>query len=608
MAGLRGEFVRRVLGRGESLVAGAGLSLGVMLLVGLGALAWWQGQLARDEAQTSLSKQATAVLDTIADASASLLAGGDLSAVRRLVLDAGHHDAIAEARLVLGDGTVLAHSKPGRIDTQVGLESWPTLPLDAAGGDGFTRRVEVPGTGAALLEIEVSPVIGTGSFETQIAVAAAGACLLGGLLLVYRTLRRRLAPLDAVRSALVQLAQGERRPEVLRLSEGLGDEALAWNELLSEREARQASGLRERAGEALSGRTGRGGELGEACDALWYGLVILSDKGAIRYANGAASVFLGVLRDELRGMQLAELVGSDGLGEAIARLARGESKRRVSIEIERTGQSEGILRFGLRPIKRDDQKLVMVLIEDITQQRVAEKSRSEFVAQATHELRTPLTNIRLYVEEALDLGDEDAAERSRCLNVINSETRRLERVVGDMLSVSEIEAGSLRLNEGDVRVDALVADLRQDYDAQAREKQITLKFDVSPKLPVLRGDREKLAISLHNLVGNALKYTPAGGTVEVAVDADEQNFSFVVSDTGIGISPKDQARIFERFTRAQDKRVAEITGTGLGLALAREFARLHGGDISVESEIDKGSTFSLVVPVRTPQDTPARAA
>lgn len=608
MARLRGEFVRRVLGRGESLVAGAGLSLGVMLLAGLGALAWWQGQLAREQATSSLGKQATAVLETIADASESLLAGGDLSAVRRLVLDAGHHDAIGEARLVLGDGSVLAHTVPGRIDTDVSLSGWPTLPLDAALGEVLSRRVEVPGVGAALLEVEVAPMLAGGSFETQIAVAAAGACLLGGLLLVYRTLRRRLVPLDAVRSALVQLAQGERRPEVLRLSEQLGEEAAAWNELLSEREARQASSLRDRAGEALSGRAGRGGELGEACDALWYGLVILNDKGAIRYANGAASVFLGVLRDELRGMQLSDLVADASLGECVAKLARGESKRRSSVEIERTGASEGILRFGLRPIRRDDQKLVMVLIEDITQQRVAEKSRSEFVAQATHELRTPLTNIRLYVEEALDLGEEDAAERSRCLNVINSETRRLERVVSDMLSVSEIEAGSLRLNEGDIRIDALVADLLEDYDAQAREKSITLKFDVSPKLPVLRGDREKLAISLHNLVGNALKYTPNGGTVEVAVDADESSFTFVVSDTGIGISPQDQARIFERFQRAKDTRVEQITGSGLGLALAREFARLHGGDITVESEIDKGSTFSLVVPVRTPLDSPARAA
>src|SRR6185436_8456189 len=116
---------------------------------------------------------------------------------------------------------------------------------------------------------------------------------------------------------------------------------------------------------------------------------------------------------------------------------------------------------------REDSAAAMVVIEDITQQRAAEESRHAFVAQVTHELRTPLTNIRLYVETAIDEGESDPKLQSKCLNVINAEARRLERIVGDMLSVAEIEAGSLKLRSDDVQLETLFAELKDDYTPQA---------------------------------------------------------------------------------------------------------------------------------------------
>ena len=118
-----------------------------------------------------------------------------------------------------------------------------------------------------------------------------------------------------------------------------------------------------------------------------------------------------------------------------------------------------------------------------------------------------------------------------------------------------------------------------------------------PKLPTLVGDREKLAQAIHNIVGNAVKYTPAGGKVRIVVgETAGGGVSFTVTDTGMGISAEDQAKLFNRFVRGSDPRVAGITGTGLGLALSKEIARLHGGDIILHSELDKGSTFTLTVP------------
>jgi signal transduction histidine kinase len=255
------------------------------------------------------------------------------------------------------------------------------------------------------------------------------------------------------------------------------------------------------------------------------------------------------------------------------------------------------LRFAVRPVRKEDTASAMLIIEDVTQQRVAEQARNSFIAQVTHELRTPLTNIRMYVETAIDDSSDNPAVRSNCLNIINQETRRLERIVGEMLSVAEIEAGSFKVRHDDVSMDVMLSELESDYAAQAAEKKIIMKFIRPPKLPKLQGDRDKIALSLHNLLGNALKYTPAEGEVTVAVDIRGNQMVIDVADTGIGIKPEEAERVFDKFYRSDDPRVEKITGTGLGLTLAREVIRLHGGDVTVQSELNHGSTFTATFPV-----------
>ncbi|MCA9296955.1 MAG: hypothetical protein KC983_10565, partial [Phycisphaerales bacterium] len=220
-----------------------------------------------------------------------------------------------------------------------------------------------------------------------------------------------------------------------------------------------------------------------------------------------------------------------------------------------------------------------------------------------HELRTPLTNIRMYVETAIEDGDRDPAVRGQCLNVINHEAARLERIVGDMLSVAEIEAAGIELIINDIRLENLFAELENDYRAQADDRGLTLTFDIIPRLPALRGDRDKLTLVFHNLLGNALKYTIDQGTVTVRVDATETELLVDVSDTGIGIAPEDQERIFEKFQRARDQRLDSIAGTGLGLALAQEVVHRHGGSLTVESTLDVGSTFHVRLPLNTDEES-----
>ncbi|MFN9968371.1 MAG: sensor histidine kinase, partial [Phycisphaerae bacterium] len=301
---------------------------------------------------------------------------------------------------------------------------------------------------------------------------------------------------------------------------------------------------------------------------------------------------------KLIGKAISDCFSDPAAAAELAKVGDGRTRARQVFET-RVGEGDGatVLRVSVRGLTTGG---AMLALEDVTQQRIADRSRNAFVEQATHELRTPLTNIRLCMEELLDAPDLEPAKRAQHLNVVNQEVRRLERIVGDMLSISEIEAGTLQLAPDDVRLAPMFEEIQTDFTTQAKTKNLRLTFAMPPKLPTMVGDRDKLTLAITNVLGNAIKYTPEGGDVTVSVRADDKELIVQIADTGIGMSPEDAAKVFERFYRAKDPRVSKITGTGLGLALARDVVKLHGGDIGVESVKDKGSTFTIRVPLGAP--------
>ncbi|MCB9844937.1 MAG: PAS domain S-box protein [Phycisphaeraceae bacterium] len=575
--------------RGESVVAWAGLSLCALLLGTLAGLVWWSARSQDDLASRDRDQRIASIRTMVASASAPLIASQNWPALTRLLIDAANDDAVARASIVLADGRTLASSDGGS-ESEAPTAPWPTLPTEAPGS------FEVPGSGRALVDLqpEAPRPAAYANWELATGVAAVGVVGLLALLAVYRRLRKRLAGVGAVQEALQGAVRGDPI-DSLGVHEDLGPSARAWNSLLAMLTDLRAHVAKDRAADALATRRSSRSDLHQACDALWLGFAVVDDHLCIRYANGAAAIFLETAREQLEGASVLSVIAHEPAQQALSAMARREIKQRRSFEIERDG-NRGVLRLTIRPLRQEDAGVAMILIEDITQQRVAEQAQNSFVAQATHELRTPLTNIILYLDEAIDLPEEDSQGRSRCLNVINQEARRLERLVADMLSVSEMQAGAMALELGDVRLDRVFEDLQNDYAAQARSKSIELTFDLPPKLPVIRADRDRLTMAMHNLLGNALKYTPEGGEVAVRVVADEARLTFEVRDSGIGIAEADQPKVFEAFYRSEDARGRKIGGTGLGLALAREVVRLHGGEITLDSALGKGSTFTLSLP------------
>jgi two-component system phosphate regulon sensor histidine kinase PhoR len=235
-------------------------------------------------------------------------------------------------------------------------------------------------------------------------------------------------------------------------------------------------------------------------------------------------------------------------------------------------------------------------MRDVTQQKLAEEMRDQFVDTATHELRTPLANIKAYAETLALAEMIDVEQQKQFLNTINSEATRLARFVDDLLSVSSMELGSLSLNKQVTDLTRMLNEVVSKVRPQIEEKKQTFEVVFPEKMPEPEFDKDKIAALLVNLLGNAVKYTPPGGRVTFRVNVTDHQIELNIEDTGVGISEEELPKVFDKFFRSQDPRVQEQTGTGIGLALAQEVVRLHGGQITVESEINKGSTFTVLLP------------
>jgi signal transduction histidine kinase len=302
--------------------------------------------------------------------------------------------------------------------------------------------------------------------------------------------------------------------------------------------------------EAVHEKSDAADKLTAAFDAVPYGLVLVNDRMQVEHVNGAAAVLLQKERAQMVHADVSGIVSDQAVLAGIRDVLANPASKRVVVTAEQGGSmTTGVLRSTVCLVRHEESRFGLVAIEDVTQQKVAEAAMNSFLAKAAHELRTPLTNVRLLVEDALEHCERDPASTSKNLNVINEETQRLERTVSEILSASQIEAGCFEIKVDDVHVDALLQQLKADHEPQARDKRITLDLELPPKMPVLQADRDKISLVLHNLLGNALKYTLEGGRIMVTATVEKGRLNVAVADTGIGIGPEEHERVFEKFYR-----------------------------------------------------------
>lgn len=248
---------------------------------------------------------------------------------------------------------------------------------------------------------------------------------------------------------------------------------------------------------------------------------------------------------------------------------------------------------------RDQVRGVVAVLRDVTEERRLDKLRKDFVANVSHELRTPLAMLQGYSEALMDDIAETPEERREIAQVINEESQRMGRLVRELLDLARMEAGHITVEPENLKVSELIYRVIRKFQALAREQQIRLSADLAGDLPEVYWDQDKIEQVLTNLIDNAIRHTPAGGSVRVGVYQEEKKIYLEVEDTGSGIPEEDLPFIFERFYKADKARTrGQSGGTGLGLSIVRHLVRAHDGDVSVKSQLGKGTVFIIQLPIR----------
>ncbi|MEO0529829.1 MAG: ATP-binding protein [Planctomycetota bacterium] len=434
---------------------------------------------------------------------------------------------------------------------------------------------------------------GLGQHAPIVILAPVGLIGLGGWWL--RKTTRPLAAIEERLSAMARLPHNASAQVDPVSASSLA--AVGWNRLAAQQAELQQTartGSEEKLKHLVAAATG--GKSRAALESLSEGIAVTNAEGRIDFANRAIAALLSD-QDSLEGEVLEELLETLS-PESAEKVAASNPNTETITELPLGNEgSERVLRLARAPIAGEVDGGHVWTVRDVTQQKLAEASRDQFIDTATHELRTPLANIKAYAETLAMCDMSDVEQQKEFCNTINTEATRLARFVDDLLSISSIEVGTLGIDRRNVDVRRLLEEAADKVRPLMQKKSLTFEVNLAEKLGEASLDKDKVLGLVVNLLGNAAKYTPNGETVTLtAVKQEDKSYKIDVSDTGIGIAEHEQAKVFDKFFRSDNPEIKDEVGTGLGLSLAREIARLHRGDLTLTSTLGEGSTFTAVLP------------
>ncbi len=295
----------------------------------------------------------------------------------------------------------------------------------------------------------------------------------------------------------------------------------------------------------------------------------------------------------LEEKRLTEVIRDLNLHEAFRKaLDRQESS---DLRLEIPGAERRKYDVHIAPIELENTKSAVGVFYDITQIEHLEKVRQEFLSNISHELRTPLTSILAFVETLEDGAIGDEKNNRRFLTVIRRNAERMHRLIGDILELSSIESGKIEIQPEEILLAPVVSEVFTNLSKSTLDRNIKLANNVAQDASIF-ADSVRLEQMLTNLIDNAVKFNRDNGEVAVSFSQNGDKHLISIEDTGEGISNEHMHRIFERFYRTDRARSQEIGGIGLGLAIVKHLARLHAGEISVSSNLGKGTVFTIELP------------
>jgi two-component system phosphate regulon sensor histidine kinase PhoR len=333
--------------------------------------------------------------------------------------------------------------------------------------------------------------------------------------------------------------------------------------------------------------------------SLTVGILILDGRGHIDSVNAAAGTIFEFGSRAVRGRAIIEVVPSFDLDRRVREALAGHPSRgRIPLTV---GGTTRMLIVTTIPLDGSDG--VLVIVGDETRLHELEQTRRDFVSSVSHELRTPLSSINLMIETILSTADDQEAI-DLFLPQIKREVDRMVQLVQDLLDLAKAESGRMRLRREDVDLSSVASNILKTFEPRARQLGVSLTF--GGETARIDGDPDRLAQVLVNLIDNALRHTPAGGSVTILVGQSKAGATLVVRDSGVGIPFNDLPHIFERFYVVDRSRARESTGTGLGLSIVKEIVEAHGGSVNATSEFGLGATFTCAFPSAPQRALPAR--
>lgn len=328
------------------------------------------------------------------------------------------------------------------------------------------------------------------------------------------------------------------------------------------------------------------------------GIVILNHGLTVTLINRAALAMFRVQEQEATGRHLLEVIRDVRIDDAVTRVTRAGGSE--TVYWSPPDQESLVVEVTIAALPGSIGGLGAVMVSrDVSLQSQVDRMRQDFVANVSHELQTPLTIIRGFTETLLEEEDDiDASSRERFTRLIHEEANRMSRLVDDLLTLSRIEHHSLPFAPEGVAAAVLLESLTSRLARRIQDAHLTLAIQISPDLPLVSGDPDRLHEVFLNLLQNAIQYTPQGGTITLSgeVDPDHDMVGITIKDTGIGIPHTDLPRIFERFYRVDKARSRASGGTGLGLAIVKHIIELHHGRIDVSSMVGQGTRFTVWLP------------
>ena len=347
-------------------------------------------------------------------------------------------------------------------------------------------------------------------------------------------------------------------------------------------------------------------QLKEILTGLCDPVVAVDQHGEIILANGSAQSLLGVKVTDTEHPAINALGRCQELINLLTETRRRKAATSKQGEVALLDDDGGQTWFKIscRALsgpaeavgERTTNHGAVAVMTDISSLKGIQKRNAEFVSSVSHEMKTPLASIKAYVELLADGDAEDDATKEEFFRIINSQADRLQRLIENLLNLARIEAGVVQVNKTPLSLNPLLQEAHNVLLPAAEQKNMKLVAELCPLYLGVLADRDTLLQAAINLISNAIKYTPPGGTVTIRSKQNEDEIILEVQDTGVGLSPEDCQKVFEKFYRVKkDKDMAP--GTGLGLPLVKHIVEdIHGGKIEVESEVGKGSKFRIVLP------------